>query len=84
MKLLHAAEWVAYRHPRTHVEVDPDRLSGQPVVRDRRVSTAVVADLAQRPEGRALLKDDYELTDAEIEDAVDYEADVEKALAATA
>ena len=43
---------------------------------------AVVADLAQRPEGRALLKDDYELTDDEIRDAVEYEDDVEKALVA--
>ena len=74
--------WIAYQHPRAHIEVDPDRLSGQPVVRDSRISTAVVADLAQRPEGRALLKDDYELTDDEIRDAVEYEDDVEKALVA--
>lgn len=73
--------WVAYQHPRAHIEVDPDRLSGQPVVRDSRVPTAVVADLAQRPEGRTLLKEDYELTDDEIREAVDYEADVEALVA---
>jgi uncharacterized protein (DUF433 family) len=73
--------WAAYRHPREHIEVDPARLSGQPVVRDSRVPTAVVADLAQRPEGRALLKEDYELTDDEIREAVEYEADVEALVA---
>jgi uncharacterized protein (DUF433 family)/DNA-binding transcriptional MerR regulator len=73
--------WAAYRHPREHIQVDPDRLSGQPVVRDSRVPTAVVADLARRPEGRALLKEDYELTDDEIRDAVEYEADVETLVA---
>jgi uncharacterized protein (DUF433 family) len=73
--------WVAYQHPRAHIEVDPDRLSGQPVVRDSRVPTAVVADLAQRPEGRTLLKEDYELTDDEIREAVEYEADVEALVA---
>jgi uncharacterized protein (DUF433 family) len=74
--------WVAYRHPREHIEVDPERLSGQPAVRGRRVSTALVADLAQRPEGLELLREDYELTDDEIREAVEYEGDVEQALAA--
>ncbi len=76
--------WVAYKTPRKHIQVDPERLSGQPVIRDRRVATETVADLATRPEGRALLCDDYELTDEEIREAVEYEADVEKALAANA
>jgi uncharacterized protein (DUF433 family) len=79
---LSSGGWVAYRHPREHIQVDPERLSGQPAVRDRRVATAIVADLAQRPEGLALLREDYELTDDEIRDAVEYEADVEKALVA--
>lgn len=76
--------WVAYEKPRKHIQVDPERLSGQPVIRDRRVSTETVADLARRPEGLALLREDYELTDEEIREAVEYEADVDKALAATA
>jgi uncharacterized protein (DUF433 family)/DNA-binding transcriptional MerR regulator len=74
--------WVSYLRPRDHIEVDPERLSGQPVVRDTRVLTATVADLARRPAGMSLLKGDYDLTDAEIEDAVAYEADVAEALAA--
>jgi hypothetical protein len=43
-----------------------------------------VADLAKRPEGRALLRDDFELTDEEINEAVAYEADVNRALEAGA
>jgi uncharacterized protein (DUF433 family)/DNA-binding transcriptional MerR regulator len=74
--------WVSWRTPRKHIQVDPERLSGQPVVRDRRVATETVANLAQRPEGMALLKDDYGLSDDEIREAVEYEADVAEALVA--
>jgi uncharacterized protein (DUF433 family)/DNA-binding transcriptional MerR regulator len=74
--------WVAWRKPREHIQVDPDRLSGQPVIRDRRVATETVANLAQRPEGMALLKEDYGLSDDEIREAVEYEADVAEALVA--
>ena len=74
--------WVAIQKPRKHIEVDPDRLSGQPVVRGHRVSTETVADLAQREQGRKLLRTDYELTEAEIKEAVEYEADVAEASAA--
>jgi uncharacterized protein (DUF433 family)/DNA-binding transcriptional MerR regulator len=76
--------WVAYQHPRDNIEVDPDRLSGQPVIRNTRISTVVVADLAKRPAGLELLKDDYELTEDEIRDAVDYESDVDRAQALAA
>lgn len=69
--------WIAYQKPRKHIQVDPNRLSGQPVIRDRRVSTETVADLAKRPEGRALLREDYELTDEQMREAVEYEADVD-------
>jgi uncharacterized protein (DUF433 family)/DNA-binding transcriptional MerR regulator len=72
--------WVGFKTPRKHIQVDPERLSGQPVVRDRRISTETVADLAKRPEGRALLHNDFDLTDEEIDEAVAYEADVNKAL----
>jgi len=78
---LESGGWVAYKKRRKHIQVDPDRLSGQPTVRDRRVATAVVADLAKRPDGREVLKTDFELTETEIRDAVEYEADVEQALA---
>lgn len=74
--------WVALGAPRVHIQVDPDRLSGRPTIRDRRVPTAMVAELAERDEGRTLLRTEFGLTEDEIEDAVGYEADVAKALAA--
>lgn len=78
---LHHGGWVAVDKPREHIEVNPDRLSGQPAVRGRRVSTEIVADLAKRKQGRELLQTDYELSDEEIREAVEYEADVAKAVA---
>jgi uncharacterized protein (DUF433 family)/DNA-binding transcriptional MerR regulator len=74
--------WVTIKKPREHIEVDPDRHSGEPVVRGRRVPTALVYRIARAPEGRELLKEDYDLTDAEIDDAVGYERDLANTLAA--
>jgi uncharacterized protein (DUF433 family) len=74
--------WVALNTPRQHIQVDPHRLSGRPTIRDRRVPTAMVAELAERQEGRALLRTEFGLTDEEIDEAVGYEADVAEALAA--
>lgn len=74
--------WVAFNTPRPHIQVDPDRLSGRPTIRDRRVPTAMVAELAEQPNGHALLRTEFGLTEEEIEEAVEYEADVEKAFAA--
>ncbi len=68
--------WVAYKHPREHIEVDPDRHSGMPVVRGRRVPTSLVAGLAATEGGRDVLRNDYELSDDEIDDAVGYETDL--------
>ena len=68
--------WVAYKTPRDHIEVDPDRHSGEPVIRGRRIATSRVAALADQPEGRKTLRDDFGLTDAEIDDAIDYERDL--------
>jgi uncharacterized protein (DUF433 family) len=68
--------WVAIEHPRDHVEVDPDRHSGTPVVRGRRIPTSLVASIAATEDGRAVLREDYELSDAEIDDAVGYEQDL--------
>jgi uncharacterized protein (DUF433 family) len=53
----------------THIEVDPDRLSGRPTIRGRRVPAEKVAQLAQTAGGRTELVDDYELTSDEIRDA---------------
>lgn len=52
-----------------HIEVDPDRLSGRPTIKGRRVPAAKVAALARTPRGVEILREDYELADVEIEDA---------------
>ena len=74
--------WVALKTPRPHIQVTPHRLSGRPTIRDRRVPTAMVAELAERQEGRMLLRTEFGLTDEQIDEAVGYEADVAEALAA--
>jgi uncharacterized protein (DUF433 family) len=75
--LMHAAArdlerggWAVREMPEIeHVEVDPDRLSGRPTIRGRRVAVESVAALAMTPEGIEMLRDDYDLTDTEIRDA---------------
>jgi uncharacterized protein (DUF433 family) len=60
--------WAARLHPTLrHIEVHPDRLSGRPAIRGRRIAAQEVAVLAG---DRALLRADYDLTDAQIDDAV--------------
>jgi uncharacterized protein (DUF433 family) len=73
--------WAAIEHPREHIEVDPDRHSGVPVVRGRRLPTALVVGIASDSGGRTTLREDYGLSDAEIDDAIGYEADVTKLVA---
>jgi uncharacterized protein (DUF433 family) len=74
--------WVTLAQPRPHVEVNPARLGGRPTVRDRRIPTELVADIAARAGGREVLQSEYELRDVEIDDALGYEQDVREALAA--
>lgn len=74
--------WVSLKNPRIHVEIDPDRHSGEPVVKGRRLSTHRVASMAAQPEGRDELLEDFDLTDAEIDDAVGYERDIAELVAA--
>jgi uncharacterized protein (DUF433 family) len=52
-----------------HIEVNPDRLSGRPTIRDRRIAAEDVAEIADSPGGVALLRSDYELSEDEISDA---------------
>jgi uncharacterized protein (DUF433 family)/DNA-binding transcriptional MerR regulator len=52
-----------------YIEVNPDRLSGRPVIRGRRVPADEVAQIAETPEGLEVLHEDYELRDEEIRDA---------------
>jgi len=73
--------WVTLQNPREHIEVDPDRHSGAPVIRGRRIPTSLVASLAASDEGRETLREDYDLSDGEIDDAVGYEADIAAAVA---
>jgi uncharacterized protein (DUF433 family)/DNA-binding transcriptional MerR regulator len=75
-KSLARGGWVAIKKPRAHIEVHPDRHSGTPVVKGRRLPTTLVAGIASGDNGRETLREDYGLSDAEINDAVGYEADL--------
>lgn len=81
-KSLARGGWVAIKKPRAHIEVDPDMHSGTPVIKGRRLPTTLVAGIASRNDGHQTLREDYGLTDAEIDDAVAYEADLAKLVAA--
>jgi uncharacterized protein (DUF433 family) len=52
-----------------YIEVNPDRLSGRPAIRNRRITARDDAEEAGTPEGIADLKAGFELSDAEITDA---------------
>lgn len=52
-----------------YIEVDPDRLSGRPTIRGRRVAAEDVALIAASPGGRKRLREDFDLQEAEIHDA---------------
>jgi uncharacterized protein (DUF433 family) len=58
-----------------NIEVDPDRLSGRPTIRNRRIPAEKVARIAATQNGRASLESDFKLTRRQIADAVKwYEA----------
>ncbi len=68
---LHRGGWVVRDVPNLeYIEVDPDRLSGQPTIRGRRLAAEDVAEIAEGPDGLELLKDGYDLSDEEIDDAL--------------
>jgi len=63
--------WVVRQLPDLkYIEVDPDRLSGRPTIKDRRVPAVKVAVMAATEDGKSILREDYELSDPEINDAV--------------
>lgn len=67
---LHRGGWAARQFPDIrHIEVHPDRLSGQPAIKGRRIAAEFVGQLAAQPGGIEILTEDYELTDEEIADA---------------
>jgi uncharacterized protein (DUF433 family) len=68
--LLQRGGWAARDLPDLqHIEVNPDRLSGRPTIRGRRVPAEKVARLAETEDGRASLQEDYRISAAEIHDA---------------
>lgn len=63
--------WAARQLPDLrHIVVDPDFLSGRPAIHNRRVPVSLVAELAVAPGGHEVLEEDYDLSRAEIDDAV--------------
>jgi uncharacterized protein (DUF433 family) len=62
--------WAARGRDLRHIEVNPDRLSGIPVIAGRRISAEDVARLAESEQGREVLTDDHELSKEQIDDAV--------------
>lgn len=63
--------WAARALPDlSHIEVDPDRLSGRPVIRGTRVPAELVAELAAQPGGTEEAKEGYGVSDAELADAI--------------
>ena len=67
---LNRGGWAARELPDiVHIEVNPDRLSGRPTIRGRRLAARSVAEMAATGEGVEVLRDEYELDDAQISDA---------------
>jgi uncharacterized protein (DUF433 family) len=65
--------WAARELPELeHIEVDPERLSGRPVVRGTRVPAELVAELAREAGGRAELREGYGVDDNQIDDALEW------------
>jgi uncharacterized protein (DUF433 family)/DNA-binding transcriptional MerR regulator len=70
-QLLRRGGWALIDLPQvTRIEVDPDRLSGRPTIRDRRIPAEKVARIAQMPGGLRVLATGYDITKREAADAV--------------
>jgi len=68
--VLRRGGWIAADLGLEHVEVDPAKLSGRPVVRGRRWPVDRVAQLAADDAGKAALTQDYGLSPDEVSDAL--------------
>lgn len=67
---LHRGGWAVRQLPGLrHIEVHPDRLSGRPAIRGRRVPISLVVELAATLEGEEILREDYDLSSHQIHDA---------------
>lgn len=73
--------WVSIDTKRPEIEVNPERLQGRPTIRGRRMPTDLIVEISRASDGRRSLRDEYELTERQINAAVDYERAV-RALAA--
>lgn len=74
--------WVSVNQRHELVEVDPDRHSGQPVLRNTRIPTRMVAALATDTAGVDELREEYGLSEEQITAASEYENAVRDAVAA--
>ena len=75
--------WAAGELPNlVHIEVNPKRLSGRPTIRGRRIPARFVAETARTAGGRDLLRTDFDLEPAQIDDAVTWLRSVDTYLAA--
>jgi uncharacterized protein (DUF433 family) len=68
--VLRRGGWIAEEMGLSHIEVDPAKLAGRPVVIGRRWPVDRVAQLAGEAQGRATLVEDYGLSEEEIGDSV--------------
>jgi uncharacterized protein (DUF433 family)/DNA-binding transcriptional MerR regulator len=62
----------------THIEVDPELLSGRPAIRGHRISAQEVAETAEEPNGVETLIEGYGLRTEEISDARDWWREVRR------
>ena len=70
-ELLRRGGWALRDLPSvTRIEVDPDRLSGRPTIRDRRMPAEKVARIAQTPGGLRVLATGYDISKREADDAI--------------
>ena len=65
-----------------HIEVNPQRLSGRPTIKGRRIPARFVAQTAHTPGGWDLLRTDFDLETIQIDDAVSWLESVDSNLAA--
>ncbi len=74
--LLRRGGWVVRDLDVKTIEVDPAKIGGTPSVRGRRIPAEQVARMAAEHDGWATLREGYDLSDAEIDDAVRWYAAV--------
>ena len=75
--------WAARERPDLeYIEVDPERLSGRPTIKGRRIPGRFVAETALTASGRELLLEEFDLEPAQINDAVRWLESVDSYLAA--